>query len=64
MLYGIKEEYLKLVEDIKDNPIGDDITELFNKVDNRTHPIAKAIKESFVNMDNGDLIGLRKSYFL
>ena len=32
-------------------------------VEYKIHPTATMIKESFVNMDNGDLIGFQKSYF-
>ena len=71
-LYEIKEEYLKLLVDVQGDITNSKISNIFDKFDNKienktieykTHPIAKTIKECFVNMDDGVLIGFRKSYF-
>ena len=35
-----------------------------NIVENKTHPTATMIKESFLNIGDGDCMGFQKSYFL
>jgi len=45
--------------------VDDDINKLIARfVGRKCHPISNTIKKSFVNINDGDLIGFDKSYFI